>query len=157
MLSVLTHRTECSNISLTGQTGDRTRVWRLRPTVRFEVEHPQTPRGHDLKNGRNRGKPKSADGHSSDMRAAGIDFNPGPHAPGAAAPTPSSRSGGAGASSPAWEPCAPSSGSLTGGLRILTGEGAQTTLGEDKRRTRTASPPAHSQMRTQCIKEHENE
>ena len=40
-----------------------------------------------MKNSRNRGKPKSADGHSSDMKAAGIDFNPGPHAPGAAEPT----------------------------------------------------------------------
>ena len=40
-----------------------------------------------MKNGRNRGKPKSADGHSSDVRAAGVDFNPGPHAPGAAEPT----------------------------------------------------------------------
>ena len=46
---------------------------------------------------------------------------------------------------------------MPGGLRILTGEGAQMTLREDKRRTWTASPAAHSQMRTQCIKEHENE
>ena len=39
-----------------------------------------------MKNGRNREKPKSSDGHSSDMKVAGIDFNPGPDAPGAAAP-----------------------------------------------------------------------
>ena len=40
-----------------------------------------------MKNGRNFGKPKSTDGHSSDVRAAGMDFNPGPDAPGTAAPT----------------------------------------------------------------------
>ena len=33
-----------------------------------------------MKNGRNREKPKSSDGHSSDMKVAGIDFNPGPDA-----------------------------------------------------------------------------
>ncbi len=44
-----------------------------------------------------------------------------------------------------------------GGRRILTGEGAQMTLREDKRRTRTTAPAAHLQMRIQFIKEHENE
>ena len=39
-----------------------------------------------MKNGKNRERPKSSDGHSSDMKVAGIDFNPGPDAPGAAAP-----------------------------------------------------------------------
>ena len=46
---------------------------------------------------------------------------------------------------------------MPGGLRILMGEGVQMTLREDKRRTRTTAPAAHSQMQTQCIKEHENE
>ncbi len=44
-----------------------------------------------MKNGRNRGKPKTADRRSSDIRAAGTDFNP----------DPAPRSGCA-ASSPSW-------------------------------------------------------
>ena len=46
---------------------------------------------------------------------------------------------------------------MPGGIRILTGEGVQMTLREDKRRTRTTAPAARSQMRIQFIKEHENE